>query len=319
VAGGCGSPQNALDPRSDASRTIATLWWWMLVVAAVVLGGAVVLLAISWFRRGSPGFPLIGRSEGVATGMVIAFGIVIPAVALITLFGLANFVVADETDAPDPASTPLTIEVVGSQWWWAVRYPGTPGAVTANEIHIPTDTRVNVVATTDDVIHSFWVPQLNRKIDTIPGQRNRVLLQTDDAGRYRGQCAEFCGAAHSQMGMYVYAEPPEEFQAWLDDMAAPAAAPAGAEARRGRDVFMENACASCHTIRGTPARGEVGPDLTHVSSRDTLAALTIPNDRAHLSEWIRDPQHVKPGNRMPALDLTDAQFDDLTAYLESLR
>ena len=307
----------ALDPHSDAARAITTLWWWMFAVACVVLAGALLLLGIAWLRRRSPGFPLIGKSEGLASGMVVTFGIVIPAVALIGLFTVANFVVADETDAP-AASTPLTVEVVGNQWWWEVRYPGTP-AVTANEIHIPTGTPVTIVATTDDVIHSFWVPQLNRKVDTIPGQRNRVLLEADEPGRYRGQCAEFCGAAHAEMGMYVYAEPPGEFRAWLNDMAAPARAPATPEQRRGRDVFLDNACAGCHTIRGTPARGVIGPDLTHLQSRATLAALTVPNDARHLSGWIRDPQHVKPGNRMPRLDLGDRQHDDVLAYLESLR
>jgi cytochrome c oxidase subunit 2 len=314
--GGCGS-QSALEPRSDAARTIETLWWWMFAVACVVIGGAVLLLLIAWLRRTRPGFPLLGEREDVATGVVVLFGIGIPGVALIALFALANLAAIDETEAPDPATTPMTIEVTGNQFWWEVRYPGTT-AITANEIHIPTGTRVNVVARTNDVIHSFWVPQLNRKIDMIPGQANRVLLFADEPGRYRGQCAELCGLAHSQMAMYVYADPPGEFRAWLDRMAAPRQEPSSEPARRGQRVFLREACADCHTIRGTPARGEVGPDLTHLASRSTLAALTIPNDREHLGSWIRDPQEAKPGNRMPALELSDRELADLLAYLRSL-
>ena len=314
---GCGR-QSALEPRSDASRAIETLWWWMLAVACVVLGGALLLLFIAWLRRRAPGFPLIGQREGVATGVVLVFGIGIPAVSLIALFAVADFWVIDETEAPDPSTTSLTVEVTGNQFWWQVRYPGTT-AVTANEIHIPARTRVNVVARTDDVIHSFWIPQLNRKIDMIPGQTNRVLLEADRPGSYRGQCAELCGPAHAKMGMYVVAQPTNEFRAWLDDAGEPARTPVTEQERRGRTAFLSQGCESCHTIRGTPARGEVGPDLTHVASRSTLAALTIPNDREHLRRWIQDPDHVKPGSRMPDLELTNAQLDDLVAYLERLR
>jgi cytochrome c oxidase subunit 2 len=204
----------------------------------------------------------------------------------------------------------MRIEVVGRQWWWEVRYPGT-AAVTANEIHIPARTRVTVVAVTGDVIHSFWVPKLNRKIDMIPGRRNRVELYTERPGRFRGQCAEFCGAQHSHMGMYVFAHEPAEFTAWLRRQAAPA--------RRSERAFFDSGCASCHTIRGTNAEGDVGPDLTHVGARSTLAALTIPNTPRALADWLRDPQHVKPGNRMPDLDLSDDAILTLTGYLQGLK
>ncbi len=164
------------------------------------------------------------------------------------------------------------------------------------------------------------MPQLNRKIDMIPGRDNRVLLEADRAGRYRGQCAEFCGLQHSHMAMYVFADPPERFRAWLA-----AQAQTAARARHGRRsdaasrCSCPTQCASCHTIRGTAARGDVGPDLTHVAGRGTLAALTIPNTPDYLARWIRDPQHVKPGNRMPGLQLSDPDVRALAAYLESLR
>jgi cytochrome c oxidase subunit 2 len=239
-------------------------------------------------------------------------------VVLIALFVYGNIAVIRHTDAPSPRTTALTVEVVGNQWWWEVRYPGTP-AVTANEIHIPARTRVNVVTKSDDVIHSFWVPQLNRKVDSLPGHPNRVLLYADRPGVYRGQCAEFCGPQHAHMAMAVYADPPDRFRAWLANMARPRTAPVAPDAKRGEQVFLADQCASCHTIRGTSARGEIGPDLTHLGTRRTLAALTIPNRPRELARWIHDPQQVKPDNKMPTLDLPPADVRALVAYLEGLR
>jgi len=307
-----------LHPESKASHEIATLFWWMLAISAVVMGGAIVLLLLGWLRRRSPGLPLLAATERLTTGVVVVFGIVIPLAVNVGVFVVANFVVAKATEAPDPRTTPLTVKVIGHQWFWEVRYPGTR-AVTANEIHIPAGTRVDVLATSADVIHSFWVPRLNRKIDMIPGRTNRVLLESDRVGRYRGQCAEFCGLQHAHMAFYVYVDPPARFRTWLAGQARDRVPPAGAERRRGEQVFLNAGCASCHTIRGTSARGAIGPDLTHVGSRATLAALTIPNTAAELERWIRDPQQVKPGNRMPALGLPDADVRAVAAYLEGLR
>jgi cytochrome c oxidase subunit 2 len=314
VLGGCGGEQSALNPRSEPARNITTLWWGMLAVATVVFLGAVALLVLAWLRRTREGAPVVGEREGFDLGMVVLFGIGIPIVVLVALFVIANFVVLPSTDAPAASRTPMTIQVIGKQWFWEIRYPGST-AVTANEIHIPVGTRVNVVATTSDVIHSFWIPQLNRKIDMIPGRRNRVLLMADKPGRYRGQCAEFCGVQHAHMSMYVFADPPDRFRAWL----AAQAKPATSSVAGGAQAFAENGCASCHAIRGTPAVGEVGPDLTHVGSRSTLAALTIPNNPGKLADWIRDPQHIKPGNRMPRLDLSDAEVQTLSRYVEGLK
>jgi cytochrome c oxidase subunit 2 len=309
VLGGCGE-QSPLKPVSGPAREIANLSWWMFGIAAVVFGGALFLLLLAWLGRGREGFPVIGKREGLEGGAVVAFGIVIPVVVLVVVFAVANLDVLEDTDAPKASSTALTVEVTGHQWFWEVRYPGTR-AVTANEIHIPVRTRVNLVAKTRDVIHSIWVPRLNRKVDTIPGHPNRILLYADKPGRYRGQCAEFCGLQHAHMAMYVFADPPGRFRAWLRNMARPATA--------GERVFMANQCASCHTIRGTGARGDIGPDLTHVASRTTLAGLTIPNRRDYLRRWIRNPQHFKPGNKMPSLGLSRAELRKLVDYLEGLR
>jgi cytochrome c oxidase subunit II len=244
---------------------------------------------------------------------VIGLGLVVPIALLSALFLFGNVFLIRKTTMPTAAAAlgdrpRLTVRVIGHQFWWEIRYPGSP-AVTANEIHIPVRTPVRVLVSTDDVIHSFWVPQLNRKIDMIPEQTNEVLLYADKPGRYRGQCAEFCGLQHAHMGMYVFADPPAVFHAWLARESTPAPA-------AGSSLFVDK-CGSCHTIRGTEATSRVGPDLTHVGSRTSLAAVTIPNTPARLREWLRDPQRVKPGNQMPRVELTDAQIRRLVTYLEA--
>jgi cytochrome c oxidase subunit 2 len=316
---GCGSGQSTLDPQSEPAREIADLWWWMLAAAAFVFAGALALLALSWVRRREPGLPLVGRlGEGGFNGLVVVFGMVVPLLALIVVFVVANFSVASVTDAPDPGSTAMTIVVTGNQWFWDVRYPGG-AAVPANEIHIPTRTRVDTVLRSDDVIHSFWMPQLNRKADMIPGHPNRILLYAEHPGVYRGQCAECCGIQHANMAMTVVAQPPAPFRAWLANMAQPRRAPSTAVARRGEHVFLSQRCSSCHTIRGTSAHGTIGPDLTHVATRARLAAQTIPNTERGLTRWISNPQKIKPGTKMPAVDLSPAQLRAVVGYLRSLR
>ncbi len=290
----------------------------MFAVAAIVFLGAVAMLIYGWIRRGRRGLPFFGESQRAEMTLVILFGIAIPAVVLISLFFASNVYVLGQTDAPSPSSSAMTIRVTGHQWWWEVHYPGT-SAVTANEIHIPARTQINVVTDSADVIHSFWVPQLNRKIDVIPGRQNRVGLYAEDPGIYRGQCAEFCGLQHAHMSFYVVADSPDRFRAWLSNMAANAVPPSGAAQLAGQQAFLSSQCASCHTIRGTSARGRIGPDLTHLQSRSTIAALTLPNTTSFLAQWIRDPQHFKPGNKMPGLNLTDQQVSSIVTYLRSLR
>ena len=314
---GCG--QSTLDPQSRPAREIADLWWWMLAAATFVLLGALALLFVGWRRRHKPGLPVLGRlGERGFNGLVVIFGMVVPLLALMVVFVVANFSIASVTGAPDPSSTAMTIVVTGHQWFWDVRYPGA-AAVTANEIHIPVRTRVNAVLRTDDVIHSFWLPQLNRKADMVPGHPNRILLYADRAGVYRGQCAEFCGLQHANMATTVVAQSPADFRAWLANMARPRRAPATPAAARGEQVFLSERCASCHTIRGTSAHGTIGPDLTHVATRATLAALTIPNTERGLTRWISDPQQIKPGAKMPAVDLSPTELRAVVAYLRSLR
>jgi cytochrome c oxidase subunit II len=317
VLAGCGGNQNTLDPKGKPEHAISHLWWWTMTGAWIGFAVVCGLLFLGWLRRNRTELPF-GGDDRAGTALVVALGIVVPVIVLSLLFFWSDVVVVRSTAAPARGTTRLTVRVIGHQWWWEARYDGTK-AVTANEIHIPTGVRVQVIGTTDDVIHSFWIPELNRKIDLIPGQSNRLLLEADQAGTYEGQCAEFCGLQHAHMTATVIAEPPAAFRAWLANMGRPARAPANADERRGREVFLSEPCSACHRLRGTPANGDIGPDLTHLQTRRTLAAGTIPNNPAGLAGWIADPQHVKPGNRMPAVRLGDSDFGALVAYLESLK
>ena len=294
------------------------------MLAGSVVGVAVIaaILALAWVRRDRRGIgsDVEGATPGerASTAVVLGLGVALPLVALAALFVVSDIFLIRTTQAPAANTSALTVQVVGHQWFWEVRYPGTR-AVTANEIHIPVGTRVVVEATTADVIHSFWVPRLNRKIDMLPGEVSRIELEAERTGRYRGQCAEFCGLQHAHMALEVVVQSPRAFRAWLANMARPTAPPATPLERRGERAFLNGSCSSCHTIRGTSASGDVGPDLTHVASRATIAALTLPNSPRALVTWITDNQHVKPGNQMPESDLGDAQLREVVAYLDSRR
>jgi cytochrome c oxidase subunit 2 len=305
---GCGSKQDALHPHSKAARGISSLWWDMFAGSTLALSIVALVLLLAWLRRGKPG---VRDGDRAAWGVVVGLGLVVPMLVLSALFLFANIFLIRDTTLPTASAADrptLTIRVIGHQFWWEVRYPGTR-AVTANEIHIPARTNVQVLLYTRDVIHSFWVPELNKKVDLIPEQVNRLLLYADKPGRYRGQCAEFCGLQHAHMGMYVFADPPAQFKRWLARESRPAPI-------AGSQIFVDK-CGSCHTIRGTQANTHVGPDLTHVGSRSSLAALTIPNSAERMREWIRDPQGLKPGSLMPVVSLNETQIRQLVSYLEA--
>ena len=309
-----GSGQSVLTPHSGPEHSITTLWWVMFGGACVGLTVVATLLLLGWIRRNRDALPF-GGSERAATRLVVGLGIATPIVLLSALFVWSDIFVIRSTAAPSPRSTALTVHVIGHQWFWEIRYGGSQ-ASTANELHIPVRTRVDVVGTTADVIHSLWVPELNRKIDVIPGRTNRVLLYADRPGTYLGQCAEFCGLQHAHMELVVVAEPRARFDRWLRTQGTPAPSASGGA---GLQLFLSKGCANCHDIRGTAARAHVGPDLTHVGSRATLAAGTIPNDRAQLTAWLRDPQQLKPGAKMPRLPLSAHDIATLVAYLEGLK
>jgi cytochrome c oxidase subunit II len=318
LAAGCGGQQNALAPKSHQSTDIARLFWWMTGIAWAGLAAVVLLMLFAWRRaqRRRPHEPKQGEELGFR--VVIGAGVVFPVALIAALFVISDIFVIKTTEAPARNATRMTIRVVGHQWWWEVRYPGSR-AVTANEIHIPARTPVRVVVSSADVIHSFWVPRLNRTIDAFPGSTNAIELYADTPGRYRGQCDEFCGLQHAHMAFYVYADPPDRFRTWLANQAKPAREPQGAVAADGRRLFLNASCANCHAIRGTSAAADVGPDLTHLAARTSLAALAIPNNASELGTWIEHSQEVKPGNQMPDFRLPTAQLRALVAYLEQLR
>ena len=267
-----------------------------------------VLLAAAWLRRGRP-----APSEAVSTRIVVVMGVVVPILVIATLFFISDVFVMRTTQAPAASATKMTVRVIGHQWWWEVRYAGT-SAVTANEIHIPTRTPILLQVTTADVIHSFWIPQLNRKIDTIPGQVNAIELDADRAGVYRGACAEYCGVQHAHMALDVIAQPPAAFRRWLANQEKPATVTRSP----GENVFLDSTCSQCHTIRGTSASGDVGPDLTHLASRHTIAALTLADTSADLAAWITRNQQIKPGNRMVDVRMSGPKLRELVAFLRSL-
>ncbi len=302
---------SALQPAGPKSEFAATAWWVLFGVAAfvcVVIIALTVLAAV--FRRGASTV-----HDGDSKGFVFSFGVVLPALVLAGTFVL-SVVGLQRTDQPDSAPE-TTIEVIGHQWWWEVRYGD--GTVTANEIHVPVGQPVELVLSSADVIHSFWVPELMPKMDMIPGRVNHTWVTADEPGVYRGQCAEFCGLQHSHMALQVVAEPSADFDTWLSGQRADAAAPADVMEEQGMEVFTSTTCATCHTVRGTSADGDVGPDLTHVGSRSRLAAGAIPNDPGHLSGWIANSQTVKPGNKMPPQQLSPDDLRAVVAYLEGLK
>lgn len=315
---GCGSKANSLAPAGPQEKSIASEFWWLTGASFFALAVITGLLVLAWVKRGRMG---PGREPDEKAGwlVILVFGVGVMAAGLVALFFVSNVGLIRQTEQPAAAATKLTVVAVGHQWYWEFRYPGTPHAVTADEMHIPVRTPVLLEARTADVVHEIWIPQLNRKIDTIPGQNNAIELYADRVGTYRGECNQFCGLQHAHMNFLVFADPPARFRAWLHRQASNAVAPKGALAKAGLRVFLSGPCSSCHMIRGTPAHGTVGPDLTHLASRTTLAGVTIPNRKGYLGGWIVDSQSIKPGNQMPDINLTGRQLQALLAYLEELK
>ena len=309
--------QSALAPASEQAALLAWLGWVMFIGAAIILAIVVILLAIGLWR-GRSGKRDQALSSRQRWWLVLAGGAALPVVTLFPLLVISANIGRTALTPPEDA---LQIEVVGWRWWWEVRYLDEQGrrtVTTANEIHVPVGRPVRFRLIGGDVIHSFWAPNLQGKTDLIPGHPNTAWFEAKEPGVFRGQCAEYCGTQHAHMAFLVVAQPPEEFAQWLKQQAQPATPPASAIAERGRLVFMQSGCAECHAIRGTPAEAVLGPDLTHVASRQTLAAVTIPNTKGHMAGWVAGPQAIKPGNLMPALALQPQDLQALLHYLGTL-
>lgn len=243
-------------------------------------------------------------------------------VIVLFAFLVYDFGVGRAVAAPLHAPGTLHISLVGHQWWWEVQYQDTAPQrmlVTANEIHVPVNRPVVFTLTSADVIHSFWIPNLNGKKDLVPGHVNDAWFQADTPGVYRGQCAEFCGLQHAKMALVIVAEPANQFRSWYDAQLQPATHPSDPQRAAGERVFLAGPCAMCHAVQGTAAAANYGPDLTHFGSRMTLAAGTVPNTIGNLGGWIMDPQQLKPGAKMPANDLSSKDLRAVIAYLEGLK
>jgi cytochrome c oxidase subunit 2 len=312
--------QSAVDPASPEAARINTLWWvffWVCTAVFVIVVGAMVAAVVRGRRRAEP---LSGAATEATLVPVVVGAVGVTVVVLFVLLALSARA-GHALSALEPRAA-VTIELTGRQWWWEVEYADEPPSqrfTTANEIHVPVGHGVIVKATANDVIHSFWVPNLHGKVDLIPGRTNTRRFQVDTPGVYRGQCAEFCGLQHAHMALLVVAEPLESFEAWRQAQRSNAREPTEDPQRRGRDVFLSLPCVMCHSVRGTPAGGRTAPDLTHLKSRRMLAAGTVPNTRGHLAAWVLDPQAIKPGNHMPPSGLSADEVQALLAWLDSLQ
>jgi len=302
----------------DRARETAIL---SVVVCAVIFAVVGALLAYTIFRfRRRPGDDLAEPPQVYGSSQIELAWTVIPILIVFVLIGVTARVVSAVQDAPMPKDA-LHVTVVGHQWWWEVRYTDY-GFTSANEIHVPVSPASApwpTVFTLEsvDVIHSFWVPQLAGKTDVIPNRANQMWIDPREAGIYFGNCAAYCGTQHANMLLKVVVQPKAEFDSWV--AAQKQSAVADSSVATGRAAFESLACVNCHTIRGTAANGKFGPDLTHLMSRFTLAAGAIPNNMEQLRRWVRDPQEVKPGNYMPAMQLDDNQLNNVVAYLGSLK
>ena len=311
-------------PAGAQAQAIVDLWHVLLPVCAIVFVAVVVALLLALRRaprttgNAAPDVSSLWHGEpAIARAVWIAIGA--STLLLVVLLGASVF--TDRALAQLPLAGALHIELTGYQWWWEARYDDAdPSRVflTANELHVPVGRPVIVTLVGADVIHSFWVPSLAGKKDLIPGRPQTIAFRADRPGVYRGACAEYCGYQHAHMALYVVADRPDDYAYWEARQRAPAAAPTSAEARRGHDLFLQRSCAMCHAIEGTSAQARHAPDLTHVASRTTIASGTLANTPANREAWILDPQHFKPGARMPSENLPPAEIAALNAYLGTL-
>lgn len=308
----CDGQQSTLNPAGAGAESIATLFWWMC--AGGVLIWAVVMGIALYVTQAHPG------AHGIrsARWLILGGGIIFPIVVLTALLSYGLMLMPPLRSTTD---IDLRVDVSGEQWWWRVRYQTEAGEAVelANEIRLPVGQRVAFNLTSPDVIHSFWIPSLGGKVDMIPGRTNQLVLEPTRTGTFRGACAEYCGTSHALMAFPVVVMEPAAFDSWLASQAQPAQAPESALQRQGQQAFLSNGCGACHRVRGTEADGTVGPDLTHVGSRLSLAAGTLPADVEAFRRWIGHTGEIKPDVKMPAFGmLPDDQLTAMAHYLKGL-
>ncbi len=316
--------QSALNPAGYPARDIHLLWqrtlWLLSAVYIITL--LLMLLGVWWRRTREPVIPSdASPSQHKLLGGLVSAGVVIT-IAILFVLLVGDFTVGNRARAIGREENPVQIEVTGHQWWWEIRYRDSDGSVVANdanEIHVPINRPIRVELKSSDVIHSFWVPNMSGKKDLVPGHPTAMFLKATQAGTYWGQCAEFCGYQHAKMRFAFIAQTPSDFQAWIEQAKSSARLPSNDIQKRGMQAFMGRSCSMCHTIQGTAAGGRLGPDLTHIASRASIAAGSLPNTMGHLAGWIADPQGIKPGVRMPQQQLSPDDLQAVLEYLENLK
>lgn len=330
VLSGCRVAQSTLQGSGPASAQISHLSWFITILFLVITAIMWALLAWAFYRRRGT----LAEHESVEAGggqiWIAIGGVAVPLIVLSVLFVLGlnlltDFPIHGMHGNMAHAQTMMKpeIRIVGHQWWWEVQYLNDDVSkefTTANEIHLPAHRPVNIEVETRDVMHSFWIPALHGKVDLIPGHPNYIRIEASQAGSYTGQCAEFCGAQHAHMRLLAVAQEPEEYEAWLEAQRQPGIEPQDQDAINGQKIFLSGPCSMCHTVRGTIAGGRVGPDLTHIGSRQYIAANSFRNDDADLEAWITHAQSMKPGAQMPDLtQFSGEQLHDLVDYLRQLQ
>lgn len=320
VLAACGMPA-ALDPKGPEASALSNLIWFFTWLCGIIWLLVVIALVVALARRHRQ------RPDPIAVNPAVERRVdtIVATLAVLTgviVIGLTVISYATQQQLFGNGKDGLSLDIIGHQWWWEIRYNDPSPArtfTTTNEIHVPVGTPVRLSLTSTDVIHSFWVPSLMGKADLIPGRQNTLTFTVGKPGVYNGQCAEFCGLQHAHMGMRIVADAPKDFEAWRNAQIAAAPPPANTEQQLGQQAFMASPCVSCHSIRGTPAGGTFGPDLTHLASRTTLAAGTAPLNRGTLAAWIADPQTMKPGVDMPTMKLEPDDLEHIVDYLMGLK
>jgi cytochrome c oxidase subunit II len=316
---------SALSPGGIQAEHIVRLWHLTLIVCGVVFAAVLLAVLFALLRRGGadrstpPNLRVAVAPERSVQRTVVSASVL--SVVLLVALIVAD-VLTDRALSKLPVANALHIELTGWRWWWQARYAaddGRPAFVTANELHVPVGRPIVISLGAGDVIHSFWVPSLHGKKDLLPGIASTIELRADRAGVYDGPCAEFCGAEHALMALRLVAEPADRYAAWAASQTASATPPAQGLAAHGLQVFERSTCANCHTVRGTRAAGLLGPDLTHLMSRQTIAAGALPNNTANLTLWIGNPAAVKPGTTMPAVGLSEPDLKAVVAWLSTLQ
>lgn len=322
----CGGPQNSLDSAGPQSGRIESLWWLFFWVTAAVYVIVMAVLAVTIFRRKKADektapeiLPDPVRENRV--GKIIKGAVGISVIILFALM-ILSFRTGRAVTSLSHAPSPIEIQITGNQWWWDVEYRDPVPSMnirTANELHLPVGRPVKLTLKSNDVIHSFWLPNMHGKMDLIPGYTSTFFFRPDEIGTYFGQCAEFCGYQHAKMRFAVTIESQEDYERWAAAQRTIPPPPTDSTAQRGQQIFLQSVCTQCHAVAGTTASARVGPDLTHVASRHFIAAASMRNAHDNLKAWIKDPQGIKPGVRMPMNTFTEEDLNALVTYLENLK